>query len=777
MAPSNAASLALLRSASLRISSTAVQDLPRITPQITGLIWNCRDLLSSPTEAKQNTETSIIVHRFRTQLAALLQDRTIQGRWAAVVLVKSTIEAGGIEVLSKCNSWVKSLLGILKKPDPSTTRTLTVLTLTRIFMLTWDYSNLVREITTPALTAFVPACLSNIENIRCSARELEAVLEAFSILLPHHPTIFRTYEAKLRTFLSNILSSQSSGLESGQHYTRTCQDAAGQLLAQLHSCAPKQGSGEKWAEVLKAVTTAAHATSDRIFRAVDEDWQSVAGVQRSSSRSLGADVESESDDATGMKPWRGVYAGGERLISHLKLIHCHMATATSGVVPVRIGDVTDLLTRIFAITQPYAGNQDFIKINNQVSKDEREAMFAMLPDIHIAAMGLCEVIIQRFGSELIAWVQWLTEHMSWVLKAERKTSNIRLASYRLLRNAIAILGPAMARADVAELSRILESCCEDVLPLEQGTPSTGMQNGGGIKQQLGLAGSKTIQSHPTDAIELQKAAIDLLCTVLDRIDAVSLSPKLRAQVDRIAVLSRSESLLFASVMSPHRKQNDPRLQPSLLPILAREFGERAHVEALLRPRMPPLRGKTALALEEHDDIDEDEEVGNECPQHDEITNTAEYESTSIAAIFAPLDDAALAQKAARSQASAQSPSKRLAAEEPESSWSAKRLRASPVAESVLPDEVPSLRGPDPVISQDDAPSMVVVPTNDDEDTVATVQTDIVNSLAGANSSNTTAVKVVGAIQDGSDDSDFEMPPLTMEPDTDPEDEDGDQDQD
>jgi len=116
---------AVLRAITYRLSSTSPRQLPQVAAQLAGQIWACKDLISSPLgSTKQGNEGSIIVNRFRTYLSTLLQDRTIEGRWAAVVLVKATIEAGGVEALSKSNAWVRSLLGMLKKPDPSTTRIL-----------------------------------------------------------------------------------------------------------------------------------------------------------------------------------------------------------------------------------------------------------------------------------------------------------------------------------------------------------------------------------------------------------------------------------------------------------------------------------------------------------------------------------------------------------------------------------------------------------------------------------------------------------------------------
>ena len=172
-AQSHAQGAAILKQLTFRISSTPVAQLPRVAAQVSASLWACRDLLSSTAPStKQNSDEGVTVHRFKTQLNTLLQDRTVEGRWSAVVLVKATVEAGGLEVLGKTSSWVKTLLTFLKKPDPSTTRSLAVITLVRIFMLTWDHANLVREITTPALPTFIATCLANIDNKRCSASEL-----------------------------------------------------------------------------------------------------------------------------------------------------------------------------------------------------------------------------------------------------------------------------------------------------------------------------------------------------------------------------------------------------------------------------------------------------------------------------------------------------------------------------------------------------------------------------------------------------------------------------
>ncbi|KAF2212060.1 hypothetical protein CERZMDRAFT_42434 [Cercospora zeae-maydis SCOH1-5] len=626
--PNMAQSAATLRALTYRLTSTPTKHLPAIVPQIAGSLWTCKDVLSISADAKATGEAATAAHRFKTQLNTLLQDRTVEGRWAAVVLTKATIEAGGLEVLSKANVWVKHLLAILKRPDPPTTRTIVVVTLARIFTLTWEYSNLIREITTPALTAFIPTCISNIENRRCSAKELQTVLEAFALLIPRHPTIFRQNESKIRGILTIIISSKTATI-SDCCYSDLHRAVAERLLVLLHHCAPKQGGGDKWQETFKATVEATHAACDRVFRAVQEDWQSIASISppNTSHAVFSGDVEAENEDAIGLKPWKGVHAGSERIETLLRVLKKHLVNGTSATVSVRIGLIMDLLTRLFAVVAPYQGKQEFLKVNNQVSKDEREALFSNLPRIHVAAIELSIALIQRFNHSTFAAYYVILGQVQYVFQAERSDSKLRAAAYTLASAILELSGPSTGKADVTELAPILRSSCSDLLPNAEQTRSTleAKTNGQavGIKQQLGLAGGQTGRSQFTEQIELVQAAQALLRTALLRVDV--LPAQLRAQIDRTAVLIRSHDLLQASVMNPPAKKPTASSVPSsLLPILAREFAQTPEVEVLMRPRLPVI-GKRASrdsdALEEEEEEEEEKEEEEEGGE-DEAENDA-----------------------------------------------------------------------------------------------------------------------------------------------------------
>ncbi len=105
-----------LRVVTHRLTSTPVKQLAHIAPYLAASIKDCKEILSSPANhavGKDGSETSVLVHKYKTQLSALLQEKAVEARWAAVVLIKVTIEVGGWEVLRGSGPWVRGLMGLL----------------------------------------------------------------------------------------------------------------------------------------------------------------------------------------------------------------------------------------------------------------------------------------------------------------------------------------------------------------------------------------------------------------------------------------------------------------------------------------------------------------------------------------------------------------------------------------------------------------------------------------------------------------------------------------
>ncbi|GAB1737810.1 hypothetical protein NU219Hw_g2291t1 [Hortaea werneckii] len=777
-------SAATLRAATYRLSTTGQKQLAFIAPQIAAQLWHCKDLLSTtPESTKQNNEASVTVHRFKTKISSLLQDRTFEGRWAAVILTKAAIETGGVEVLSKSNAWVRSLIGILKRAgDPPTTRALAVVTLTRIFMLTWDYSNLVREITTPALPGFVSTCLNNVENIRCSQSELQTVLEAFAILVPRHPTIFRTNETQIRSLLTRIISSSSLTTTSGFCFSKQNQNTAHRVLVLLHQCAPKQGAAEKWDESLKSTVAAAHASCDRTFRPVVETWSSSAGVQPSVAPGILLQGESqlESDEILGLTGWNGVHAGVERIENLLRHLKAYVVEATSQAVTMRLGLVVDLLARIFSVRAAH-GKELGLQINNQVPKDEREELFRLLPGLHVAAIELILAIMDRFQHTIDSTCQPLLSHVVDALLSERRHVGMRAVGYIYLACVLDLHGASYAKQDIADIEPIIKSCCQELLPLDDSnTPGSTVASGktAGAAGDMSLQHSKGGSSHPTAQTDLQAAASSLLPLCLSKLNAAYIPGKLRALMDRTAVLTQHKDALVASVLNPSPKTASSGIDTSLLPLLAKQYPVQPEAEAVLRPRMPVIpankRRNTDGETDEEEDEDESLVEEIEIDQESErqnipgVNDDAQPTDGLLSALGQDTASNDIAHSTAPTYHSTNDRSaseKRRAEEQPQLERSPKRNQPLPVAETLLPNAPESLPGPDPVSIGANVPATIVTEQPPSSFVTAPEPSQQQQSDAGAQSAVGASHSVNQNAAQGEAESDFDendLPPLTME---------------
>ncbi|OJD39004.1 armadillo-like helical [Diplodia corticola] len=634
-----------LKAVTYRLSSVPAKQLPALIPHVTATLPACKPVLSAPQIAsgKDASETAVLVHKFRTQISTLLQDRSVEARWSAVILAKSAVELGGWEMLQKSGPWVRGLLGILTKPDPPTTKVLTIVTLTRIFMLTRDYQTLVREITTPALTPFITSCVSILSRARTvdqgTPQLVETILESFARLLPRHPTTFRPHLGKLNQYLSTVIAQSST--DENAYLSADGLAAARNLYSQLPNCAAKSGSKEEWEKSLQNVIIATHQAADKVFRAVIEEWESVTGIQPPSTtnRTLDQVVQQSEPDQCGFPAWTGIYAGSSRLIGLLELLAKLTAssTSTSGPVSYRIAHVMDLLTRILSITAPAGQDRKNqrrgIAFNDQIGKEERNALFTVLPQIHVAALALFEVLVDRFGRALSPVVEFFLERLSFVFQEERSLANVRAASYSTLSKALPIVGSTLTAPQVKSLNTIMHTCCEDLLPRDSdaaAAPKTGPATGTtknqsqqttSINADSFLSNAKDKSSSPQAVVPdgLRESAHALLPLLLIHLPAHAMDNSVRARIDSTAVLARHEEALLASVLSL-----DPRGNPSLLPLLARLHPQSPAVEALLRPRVPAIRanasGNFNLASEE-DDEDEDEDEDEEEEKEEEAAKT------------------------------------------------------------------------------------------------------------------------------------------------------------
>lgn len=641
--------LATLRALTYRISSTPTAQLPQHVPAIAASLANCRSILSAPQAAvtKSSSETSVAVHKYRTLLSTLLQDRTVQGRWSATILIKATIEIGGWETLQKSLPWVRGLLGILTKPDPPSAKKLCIVTLTRIFVLTREYPTLVREITTPSLPAFIQSTLQ-MANAKAPATLLQMILESYNELLPRHPTIFRSYLKQLHPLLAQLLAPTPSnriGQEqlSGSRFDLTAGvvQAAQQLYVQTSSCAPKGASSEEWEKLFKLGIANAHRVADRVFRAVFEDWQPSTRGSSANGQTLDDEVQDLEPNDMALPGWLGLFAGSERLVHLLRLVQRFLATPTTNTVNVNIGTAIDLVVRMLSLTIPGSGgksSQAAVKINNQVSKDERESLWLVLPDVHMAAIEMLLALADRSQSSILPLDALIIDQLVWVFGAEKDHIKVRTACYGAVATFLLRSGSGLSKTTIDSLVPLMRVCCDDLLPSDpitasaKSAPTQIKTNGIAASQTSANAdtflntSSKTSVDSTPGFVGLREAAWNLLPVLLANVRAQYLSDTMRSRLDRTAILAQHKDAMVASVLNPAPSKKFGKPAASILPLMARSFPASNQVECMLRPRMPAIRlGGQDTVMEDGEPEEEEEEVdeAEDEVQHAEIQGIGE----------------------------------------------------------------------------------------------------------------------------------------------------------
>ena len=513
-----------------------------------------------------------------------------------------------------------------------------IITLTRIFHLTYQYPTLVREITTPQLPGFINAALNLVSTVTKtssgSTRKpkpntpfMEIVLHALLELIPRHITIFRPFGSQLRSLLTEVIGSSSPA-----YFPEHVIDAAEQLLVSLHKCAPKDQATSGWKDDCKSTILAIHQTTDHVFRAVVEQWESVDGSLTHVRPNYSQEMNNEGPDNLGLPAWQGLHSGVDRLLALLNILSGFLSTPSAAAIALPLGSILDMTSRLTSVTVPPNGDssQSGIQFNQEISRDEREGLWMELPRIHIACMGLLSNLVSVLETSATSVTQTILEQVVWTFKGEKFNRDLRSAIYGLLRSLVPVNGPAMTKQSVVSLTNVLRSCCHDLLPPTGDSSSTGnpgsdpkskSKGGQGTNNADAFLNPELQKSRQTQAaspfVDLQQNASGLLQAVLVSIPAELIPPSVRAEIDRTIILTTDKNPMLASVLNPVPAAKGRGAGSSIIPFLVRPYGDQMEVEALVRPRMPVLM--TAPELDAY--ADEDEEVEDE-EMGDDVYNAA-----------------------------------------------------------------------------------------------------------------------------------------------------------
>lgn len=498
-----------------------------------------------------------------------------------------------------------------------------IVTLTRIFHLTYQYPTLVREITTPSLPGFITSVLNlvsvkpssePVRKLRANTPFLEIVLHALLELIARHPTTFRPFSAQIHSLLQGIIGSTAPT------FPEPLVALAEQLFIALHNCAPKNTSGDEWKNAAMLTVASIHRTSDYVFRGIVEQWESVDPALRQAAvkQDYSQEMQDQGPDPLGLPAWRGIHSGVDRLLALLRLLSTFMSAPTASAVTIPVGSILDLTSRLTSVVVP--SDTGDAQPNLQISREERDILWAELPHIHAACMALLYNVVGILEAGSFSIAQNILEQATWVFQAEKFSRKVRVSSYDLIRALVSTIGPALTKQNVSSLSDLLRACCSDLLPpADNSNPSAASSGDPKAKSKsaqvtanadsflnVGKQGRQTQQrsSFP----DLERATLELLPAVLTSVPTEFIAPSVRAEIDRTIILTADKNAMLASVLNPLPAVKGRGAGSSIIPFLTRSHADEIEVEGLVRPRMPVISNTHGIHGQDmvQDDDEEDE---------------------------------------------------------------------------------------------------------------------------------------------------------------------------
>ena len=459
---------------------------------------------------------------------------------------------------------------------------------------------------------------------------LSTVLESFCELVPHHPNAFRPFVGQIKSLAVPLLAATPSsfamkqGMQVPAHGVfASLANSAQRLFVLLHHCAPKNTSGDDWAHSMRQVIETTHETADQVLRALIEDWEPISTrpiKKGSNSKAFGEIVGDIETSPFELPSWKGIYGGLERIVGLLNMIQTYLATETAFAVAIPIGRLLDLSNRLLLICPPVRGKHGDIgtRINPEIVRDEREGLWDGIPKVHLAVIEALTILVIRCGDTFAASSHGVLEQVVHTMVNQHPESGIRVSYYTFIWHVLQRFGPSLIPSMAPLISRALRICCDDLLYLNDDRAQRDKVDlGGSKKAQLNGLGIENADSYlkrsrfvpaPTHSTQkLQDAAAALLSTSLTHLPSGFLSFSLQSHIERTAILTKHERIMFASTIRPFIKKDRQTAPSSTLPMFARAFPDSLEVEALLRPRMPVLRPKTSA--NGNGDSESDEDIG------------------------------------------------------------------------------------------------------------------------------------------------------------------------
>ena len=497
--------------------------------------------------------------------------------------------------------------------------------LTRIYVLLQPYQTLVREIATPTIPDFAKACLQLIkptggDQVTSTPLSLvETVCDAFSTLIPLYPTTFRPFSNQTQSAVRFFLApTDADDFDVPASLTQ----AARRLTATQHFVAAKSSGSDEWEKLVDGIFRDLHATADQVLRAVDESWEPTGGIGRSnvdlSEEPYGGSSESD------LPSWSGIEAGSQRLAGLFGYLSTCLRHSTKSAVAIPLTKLTDAVSRVCLIARLSPKSQTWdqaLQTKAAVGREEKDELWSVIPDVHIAALRLVQTMFQRLGDDMLPYASESLDHLTRVFNSGISIASVRSASYATLNDILAVAGPTLSKSMVDMLQSVIGATCRDLQEdagyLKPSTKVSGSTTE--IKKNTLTTNADLFLKKPQSTVEAQPipleprhkaAATALLTTLFTNLPQRFLKPSHRGLLDQTAILTRNRDAMLASVLNPFTDSRGRRY-PSILPHLTQQYPQDQSLE-ILRSNLRTDAG--TITSEDLESISEDEGEEDEAEQ-------------------------------------------------------------------------------------------------------------------------------------------------------------------
>lgn len=495
-------------------------------------------------------------------------------------------------------------------------------------MLIHPYQTLVREIGTSTIPGFATASVqilksSTAEYSTTSLSLVETICDSLSSLIPLYSGTLRPFSTQTQNAVRPLLAPTSSD---EFVVPETLQEAARRLVIVQHYVAAKSGGTDEWNKHINDLLDEIHFTADQVLRAIIE--------QEGRSRTeLDVNAEPCGGAPKSQYPfWVGIEAGSQRVIGLLHYLSGCLSYSTKGAVTIPLSKISDVISRFCLVARQSPKSQTWeqaLQTKADIGKEEKEELWSVLPDIHIAALQLVQTGFQRLGEDIAPLALEILDHAVRVLSSGISLPTVRSATYETLGAVLRTAGPTLSKPYVDALGTVIGACCRD-LQEDSGhlTPSAKAAGTTDTKKNGTAANADLFLKKPDASLETpgnkldqvhREVASSLLAIFLSDLPQAHLKPSLRGLLDQTAILTRNRDAMVASVLNPF---TDPRGRryASILPHLTQLYPQDQALEILrtnIRSDVAAVAGEDVASVQDLEEEAEDVDMGEAAEEEED----------------------------------------------------------------------------------------------------------------------------------------------------------------